>query len=364
VLFSTDDHLETFETELTNMETASAIPDWYEKILSSYIGPRIVLTIAASIYATNFPLGAIMDDNLPPSAATMGRMIVAALALSPFLRLLEPQLRFPAILSGLFSGIAYVTQSAALVNTNPARVSFLGAATVLWVPVLEAFIDKRPMGLRQAPETWLAALLCFTGVGVLEFQHQFGGGTMLLSVSSGDILALVQAIGFGTSCFINNKVLRDHNDQALPLTATLILTTAILSIFWSLADGWIVEPDFFHYTLPGMIVTPELHAVAGAVLWTGLISTSFNYSLELTALGRVPASEAAVILASEPLWAALFGALLYHTGLSSSDAIGGLLIVAACVVNATLKPAHFGCPPRHGKEEEVPLDEPQKEDIR
>ena len=85
--------------------------------------------------------------------------------------------------------------------------------------------------------------------------------------------------------------------------------------------------------------------VAGAVLWTGLISASFNYSLELTALGRLPPSEASVILASEPLWAALFAAALYHSPLTMTDMFGGCLIVAACVANATLGPAHFGCTP-------------------
>ena len=38
-----------------------------EGILSSYIGPRVILALVAILYGTNFPLGALMAQNLPPS---------------------------------------------------------------------------------------------------------------------------------------------------------------------------------------------------------------------------------------------------------------------------------------------------------
>jgi drug/metabolite transporter (DMT)-like permease len=347
----------------------------WERILSSYVGPRLVLLFCAATYGTNFALGALLDDNLPASAATTGRMTVAAIALSPFLMKLLPSLRPMAVASGAGSAVAYVTQSIALKTTNPARVSFLGACTVLVVPILEAVVDRKPMGLRDAPQTWLAAFLCLAGVGVLEWHHASPSdaddavdagsnemvtaddvlgdlsntikddpsaadksSTLFLGIQFGDILALIQAIGFGASTFINNKMMRHHEDQALPVTATIITTTAVFAIIWSLFDGWMFLPNALAYTLPGMIIDPTLHAVAGALLWTGLVSTSFNYTLENTAQGRMNPSEASVILASEPLWAAVFASLLYHTALTISDMVGGFLIVAACVVNATLQP--------------------------
>jgi len=137
-------------------------------------------------------------------------------------------------------------------------------------------------------------------------------------------------------------MLKKEPHQALPVTATLLATTAFLSMIWCFMDGWMGIPDNWqHYTLPGMLMDPSLRAVAGAVLWTGLISTSLNFFIELTALGRVPPSEASVILASEPLWAALFAAALYGTGLSIADSVGGALIVSACLVNAVLEPSSF-----------------------
>lgn len=179
-------------------------PDsWTEKILSSYLGPRLILGVLAAVYATNFPLGALMNDALPASAATSARMLVAALALSPFILHLKQELRIPAVLCGFFTCMGYVTQSLSLVDTDPARVSFLGSLTVLWCPLLEAVIEKKPMGIHQAPQTWLAAILCIAGIGVLELYDASGSSEALsLSISSGDVLALLQAVGFGTGSLL------------------------------------------------------------------------------------------------------------------------------------------------------------------
>ena len=69
------------------------------------------------------------------------------------------------------------------------------------------------------------------------------------------------------------------------------------------------------------------------VAWTGILSTSSNFWIEITALGRVPSAEASVILATEPLWASLFAALFFQEQFGTNDYIGGLLMISACLVN-------------------------------
>ncbi len=331
---------------LRNMETpkdeTNQDNSLWETILSTYLGPRIILALLAASYATNFPLGSIMNEHLPASAATTGRMVLAALALSPFVPRLTPTLRVPAVLCGCFTAAGYITQSLALVEIDPARVSFLGSATVLWCPLLELWIDKKPMGLKESPQTWLAAILCMAGVGSLELTADTLHSASF-SITTGDILALSQAVGFGTGVFWTSRMLANEPDQALPVTATLVATTSFVSMLWSLADGWMfTDPDWQNtLALPGMLLNPDMALVAGAIVWTGLISTSLTFWVELMALGRINPSEASVILASEPLWAALFAAVFLGQSLSPSDAIGGSLIVAACLANALLRKESF-----------------------
>ena len=322
-----------------------------ESILSTYIGPRIVLALVAILYGTNFSLGALMNDNLPASAATSGRMVLAAAVLSPFLLQLKPSLRSSVLLGGAFVSLGYVSQSIALVDTSPATVSFLGSCTVLVCPLLHALIDKKPMGIKEAPQTWLAALLCLAGVATLELFDASSVGAASSSASfslsesmsrlgTGDALSLVQAVGFGTGMYMSEKMMKKEPDQALPITAGLVATTAFLSMIWCFTDGWMREPGWESHGLPGLFLDPSMRSVAFAVAWTGILSTSTNFFIEITALGRVPSSEASVILATEPLWASLFASILLHEQFGANDYIGGVLMISACLVN-TLRPSFF-----------------------
>jgi drug/metabolite transporter (DMT)-like permease len=309
-----------------------------EDLLSSYWGPRILLAAVACLYGTNFPLGSIMDHALPASAATSARFVLASLALSPFVVRLHKDLIPVCLLAGCFTGMGYVAQSLALVDTSPATVSFLGAVTVVWCPFLEWLVDKKPMGIRDRPQTWIAAILCLVGVGVLELcgGGDASGAALLSNLGIGDGLAILQAIGFGTGIFLSERMMKQQEGQALPITSVIVATTSLIAMVWSLSDGWIGTPGWESMALPNMLFDPSMSEVAFAVVWTGLLSTSLNFFLENVAIGKVSAGEASVILATEPLWAAAFAAAMLGESFGWNDYMGGFFIVAACLMN-TLK---------------------------
>lgn len=59
---------------------------------------------------------------------------------------------------------------------------------------------------------------------------------------------------------------------------------------------------------------------------------------ETAGLTKVSQSDASVLVATEPLWASLFGLLLLGESLDPQGVFGGGLVVAACVVSS-LEPA-------------------------
>jgi drug/metabolite transporter (DMT)-like permease len=311
-----------------------------DKILKSYLGPRLLLGGASVLYGSNFALGAMMNDAMPPSAATAARTVMAALALSPFLFQLSPAFAGSAALCGCFTALGYITQSMSLITTSPATVSFIGAAVVLVCPVLEFVVDKKPLGLKEAPQTWLAASLCLVGVGILELYHPETGSWAVDNIGFGDFLALLQAVGFGTSFFLTERMMRDRPDQALPITAVQVSMSALLCMVWCFTDGWMSEDGSSRFFVPNMFFEPTLVVASWTVLWTGLITTAMNRVVETTALGKVSSAEASVILATEPLFAAFFSAWLLHEQFGLNDYVGGVLIVGACFATA-LKPASF-----------------------
>lgn len=321
---------------LSHEQQSADQPAWIRNILTSYWGPRLVLAAIPAIYGTNFALGSLMNDALPASAVTATRMTLATIALAPWLVQIKPSLVGRSAITGAFTAMGYVAQSIALVNGDPARISFLGAATVLWLPVLESTIDKTPMGWKDSPQTWISAALCILGVGVLELYDPVAGAFSLAGGAFGttDILALLQAVGFGTGVFLSAKMVREEPGQVIPVTATLVATTAVCAWIWCLSEGSIGPLQELFSS------DPSLHIpVLAALLWTGIVSTSINFVVEIAALGYVPSSEAAVLLASEPVWAALFAAFLLGESMGGNDYVGGALIVGACLVNALVKPS-------------------------
>ena len=322
-----------------------------EKALNSELLFKGLLLVVAIGYGSNFPVGRLMNEDLPASAVTSGRFALAAIALSPFIPRLKPALIGPALLTGLCDSLGYCAQSIALVDTPAAKVSFLGALTVVIVPCLEAAFDGRRLGFVSAPQVWLAAGLVLAGVGFLEL----GGSAEALTggVAPGDIWALIQACGFATSFWLIGRLIGgdataggddSSADQVLPLTAINIATVAMIAACWAVADGcglgplagsstagWLLdEPSRTAFTLPGALLGP----VGLGILWSGLATTALVRIGETAGLSRVRQSDAAIIIATEPLWAALFGLLLLGESLGRNGLVGGILVVCACLVSS------------------------------
>lgn len=304
-----------------------------------YWWPRATMLVCSVLYGTNFPLGRLMNEALPASATTSGRFLLAALALSPFLPRLPRSLLLPALLCGACDAVGYISQSVALLDTPAATVAFLGALTVIVCPLLGALLGGKQLGPRAAPQVWVAGALTLAGVGLLELG---GEG---LAVGPGDAWAVAQAVGFGSSFYATERMMRLEPEMALPITAVQCATVALLSAAWALADGYSLGPFAAapsagwmfdealraKATLPGLVL--QGGPVAMALLWTGLVTTAANRIGETSALGAMGADEASVLVATEPLWAAVFGCLLLGEEMGAHAKLGGALVVIACLVS-------------------------------
>ena len=129
------------------------------------------------------------------------------------------------------------------------------------------------------------------------------------------------------------KMMRKEPEMALSITAVQCGVCALSCAFWVLADG----VDLGEVNLFKLFSEEGMRTTAAAVVFTGAVTTAMNRYVETTALGRMKSSEASVILATEPIWAAVFGSLWVSETFGLEDWVGGGLIVLACLAN-TLKP--------------------------
>lgn len=81
-------------------------------------------------------------------------------------------------------------------------------------------------------------------------------------------------------------MMKAESDQALPITAGLVATTAFFSMLWSFADGWMSQPGWESMALPGLFLDPNMRTVVsffgknfmlGNVLLKSLINSDCPY---------------------------------------------------------------------------------------
>lgn len=119
-------------------------------------------------------------------------------------------------------------------------------------------------------------------------------------------------------------MMRQYPSQTLPITAVQVAGVGLLSFAWMCAEA----SQSGH--LDASLLAPVLAdtKVLGSILYLGVVTTALTRIGETTALGSVSSGDASILFTTEPLWAAVFGALLMGENLGVSAWIGGGLIVA------------------------------------
>lgn len=229
---------------------------------------------------------------------------------------------------GLYVFFANVAQVIGLQQTSASRAAFLVQLQTVIVPVLSGIfgLDK------ISPKTWFSSLVAVAGVALLSSDK--GHGTV--SSFTGDALEVLSAVFF--SMYIIRLGRYCNEVPANPLVATKIAVQAVLSIAWAALSGIGI---FLHH-VPTQVtggaedtVSWTLMAVLvnlGVVMWTGLMSSAASGWAQTRGQQGVPASEAVVIFATQPLWASAIAAIVLGESFGAKGFAGGAMIVAATLI--------------------------------
>lgn len=210
-----------------------------------------------------------------------------------------------ALLCASFAG-AVVLQQVGLEKTSVTNAGFLTGLYVLFVPVICRVIYKQTLSILIYP----AALLSVAGVFLLS-------GGALTAISSGDGLVLLCAIGFAIQVAVIGKIM-----AAVKAPFRICLLQYASCAFVALTAALIFE----HPTMENILK-------AGLpILYAGAISGGIAYTLQVVAQQYTPASDSAVILSGESVFAALTAAIMNGERLSSEGFAGCLLIIAAILM--------------------------------
>lgn len=212
-------------------------------------------------------------------------------------------------LIGLFFAAGVLFQQAGVGFTSTANAGFFTGLYALFVPVicLVGFGQKLPA--RVFP----AALVCVSGVWLLT-----GGSlTSLAHMGRGDVLVLLCAAAFAAQIVMVGRIMAR---VAAPFQLCFFqYASAALAAALCAAVG---EQPSLH----------GLGAALGPILYAGVLSGGIAFTIQVVAQQHTPASDSAVIMSAEAVFAALAGALMKNEFLTPPALAGCALILGAILL--------------------------------
>lgn len=125
--------------------------------------------------------------------------------------------------------------------------------------------------------------------------------------------------------------MRKRPEAALPVSAIKLCVVALASLgLFELSP--LLNNGLSVGGIPDFAPILSSPVALGGILYTGLVTTALALWVESIAFKRVPATDASIILTTEPLFAAGLSAVTLGETFGMSDYIGASLIVGACVL--------------------------------
>jgi len=289
----------------------------------STLMPHILLAGVALFWGSTFLLTKLAGESAGPFCVVALRFVVASLALAALRPAALLFIRREELLAGLllaaiaFTG--YAAQSIALQEAPSARVAFVASLYVPLVPILAL-----PL-LREAPgaKAMMAAGLAVLGVGVLS--GAFGGD---LVFGPADGLSLLSALAIASEVVVLSRVVRHADPYRLALVVAG--ATGLFAILAAAGSG---------EALPG--ANGSLLVAAGLL---GLGTAAAQLAMAW-AQKRVRAAQAALLYATEPVFAGVIG-VLAGEALAPNEGVGAAIIVGAIVLGSVRLALPKGVRPR------------------
>jgi drug/metabolite transporter (DMT)-like permease len=285
------------------------------------------LVLAAFFFGVTFPLVHDALEDVTPFAYLALRFGIAVLALAPFAIVIvrskgeDQRLLWRAgAIAGVLLFAGYATQTIGLQYTSPSTSAFITGLYVCFTPFVEAAVRRR------FPSVWvIAGIVVATGGLFLLTGADLGFG-------AGEVWTLACAACFAVWIVFQGAYA--NRLHPVPFTTVQMAMVALLCLPPAGVQG-----------------TGDLTSLAiFAVAFTGIACSSVALSLQLYGQRRIAPSRAALILLSEPVFAAIAG---YVTG----ERLGAIELVGAVVILVGIGITEFGPGRRDAEADDVRAEE-------
>ena len=275
--------------------------------LSAPLVAFISLVIVAAIWGSSYPLTKIMFHQMSAWQFLALRFTMAAAAmLAAFWRSVRALPR-RTLLRGAALGVLFASgqllQTVGLQST-PATISgFITGLYVVFTPLCAAVLLKTHLGRK----VWFGAGMAVVGLGVLALQG--------LSLGIGEIMTLIGAVVYAIHIIALGRWSRSR--EALGLATVQLVVVALICAIAAAPHGFAGPSNG-----GGWLIMVYLAVVSGGIAM--LVQT--------WAQSQMAASRAAIVMATEPAWAALMAITLIGEPFTWRVLVGGALMLSAMFV--------------------------------
>ena len=251
------------------------------------------------------------------------RYMLAGLVVLPFTRLKtpipRPQYKWMFI-AGTLLFLAAAFQQVGIVYTTAGNAGFITSLYVVLVPLVLL------IGWREKPH-WISVMA--VAMAVVGAYFLSTGGSSPLSLTEGSVLSMLNGTQIqkgdalelvGASFWAMHVVLLGKfasKFEPLSFSVGQLLICGLLNLIL----GLFLEQPVFTWSL------------AGAAIYTAVLSLGLCYTLQVWAQRHTPPSDAALILSLESVFAVLAGWLVLGERLVGIQYLGGVLIFIAVALS-------------------------------
>jgi drug/metabolite transporter (DMT)-like permease len=203
-------------------------------------------------------------------------------------------------------------QQAGMLTTTVTNAGFLTALYIPLVPLLGWLVS------RHLPHwtTWLAAAGCVAGSWLLT------GGGSLAAFRAGDWWIIASSLPWAAHVMLVGRAANRLHGAMLVACGQFVACSALALIL-----GFATEP----------LTTDGLAQALWTIAYAGVLSAGLGFTLQVVAQRHARPADAAIVLASETVFTAGFGAVFMGDRLGASG-LAGCALILACVLVVQLQP--------------------------
>lgn len=249
------------------------------------------------------------------------RFVIAVLPLLAIIAVRRGRFTALDVKYGLIYGVILFTilflETTGVQYTSAANAGFLITLSVIIVPVISRVIGRKVQPL----SLYVLSAVALVGCGMLTLN------TSGLSLRAGDFIILAAALvrayqiySFGQK--IDQRPIDVGRVTLIELAVVALLGTAIAPLFGSFVWSEAATIDATVWIL---------------IAYMGIFGTAYAFAAQLFAARRSSATRVALIMATEPLFAALFAVVVGGESLTTLQLFGGLLIVTSAMLGRVIE---------------------------